>query len=1704
MGDAQDNAEPVSGEDLDDEDDDDPQDDAYEKDDFVVNDDDVVEEAEDGGEAQRQHHRRPPQGPRQPNKEGGPTVGETETGGNSAPENEEANAQETEAGGTGQEGEGRKHRHKRPRQHQALDEEDIALIEEAQPQRAGGPKRPRLKRLQRGTNPTNATTIEEQLFENEQVEPAPGDEDDMKNFIVDTAGAVSRPDGSIYQGASSSKLEVASQIFGDEVTGYIENVSYGDEQENEDERRLSSIQEVFEPSLIKERLITPEDRAIRDHDQPERLQLRFPKSQHVKHAKNPLKEAEWIYQRLFKSREDANQSEVLIIKDKVVPKIHSVLNFLHTEHFEVPYIQHYKKDFIFPEITANDLWNIYDDDEIYIHMLNVKQTVKRMLTAQMIPDEQITARYSAMLKCSTEEEVLDVHAYLELHNPELMAAPKVKRPTRRSSYQRFKDAHLDQLAVAFSLTSEQLSENICTVRKHEPEDPPDIPELLAIRHVSPVCSTVVQVLAGARHILAKEIAHEPQFRNWVRLIYRKSLVISTTPTPKGQKEIDAFHTFKSVKHLQEKPMELLLKDTSYLLIQQAEEEGLIKVKITMETENFNRMFEEMKTNYLSTGFSAEAAAWNDQRTQVLRECVTSHLFPFLEREARQFYFTQASNRVAHQAATALEKKLSQSPFQKNGENTQESVVAICLGMQTAPSVAVVLDPEGELVDSRFLKWLENPSEDYPFMARTSKENLSALPLDSQKRFNDFKDLRGLVAAHHPIVIGIAAQGLESRRLFTDVSSLVDEMWEGQSNWSEEQTPIGSKPHVCYVDPTVAKIYSMSVNGMSEFPEFTSVFRQAVSCGRSLQDPVAHYSSLVSPDSNTLLSLNLDPQQEYIKKVRADYLLGMLHRSFINIVNATGVDLNRLASHKHATSVLQFVAGLGPRKAEGLLQAMVNRGGLISSRAQIKEILSSTPCVYTNCAGFLRIRDKYFRNNEKLEAFDDTRIHPEHYPIARRMVTAALDIDDNSTAQAVLDIMAAPSRLDSIDIEEYARQLEEMGLGKRLQILHQIKEELNAPFACRREPYTDLGQKQVFTLLTGYTEETLQRGQIVTFRSEKIKILDDSKSVQGKIEGDLFAEIDEAEFDDVDGRKPRLHDIAAPNTVLQCKLENIDYVNFSVRLSCKLNELRDRAEEITIWREVAQMDKYANVAEELSSATRNIGSTFILTSTVTYYCYVVNSEEKREHVVTQKILRVRDVVHPQFKNIPAGAALKCLEGQPYGEVIIRPSASRNDQLSLTWKFYDDVYVHFSILEEDKPYEMAIGHTLTLAGRKFGDLNEIISRFIDPMNNFVTEAVEYKVFRGLDQNRIMSTDGLLQKDKTENPKRIPYYISISTEHPGRLVLSYMPNLRPRTEFITITPEGYRFRGTVYQSMDQLINWFKQHWQEPRPPPAQVPTDPFTADPWNNAPASSVPLTSPTNIAPSGNNTWGDSGGSAWGGGTSASSGSDAWGGSVTSKPNYPSSAPVSAPNSTSRGFDNTWNSSGRTGDQGGWNQGSSSGAWSSGSGNSGGWTNDNSGSQRSDSFGGDSSAPPRSSFGRSEFMGSPRGGGRGRGRGGACYACGEMGHMSRDCPKKGEGGGGGGGGGGGRSRNCYKCNAPGHMARDCPNSGAQSPRSSSSSSSASWVGGWGNNASSPSAPGNSAHSPDTWGSSSTSSTTTSTDSWGAPPTSTPRNPNYGGGW
>ena len=53
---------------------------------------------------------------------------------------------------------------------------------------------------------------------------------------------------------------------------------------------------------------------------------------------------------------------------------------------------------------------------------------------------------------------------------------------------------------------------------------------------------------------------------------------------------------------------------------------------------------------------------------------------------------------------------------------------------------------------------------------------------------------------------------------------------------------------------------------------------------------------------------------------------------------------------------------------------------------------------------------------------------------------------------------------------------------------------------------------------------------------------------------------------------------------------------------------------------------------------------------------------------------------------------------------------------------------------------------------------------------------------------------------------YCITASKKYPGKFVLSYLAQSKIRNEYMSVTPEGLRFRKQLFNSTEDCVNWFK----------------------------------------------------------------------------------------------------------------------------------------------------------------------------------------------------------------------------------------------------------------------------------------------------------
>ncbi|MFF0836323.1 MULTISPECIES: Tex family protein [unclassified Streptomyces] len=168
----------------------------------------------------------------------------------------------------------------------------------------------------------------------------------------------------------------------------------------------------------------------------------------------------------------------------------------------------------------------------------------------------------------------------------------------------------------------------------------------------------------------------------------------------------------------------------------------------------------------------------------------------------------------------------------------------------------------------------------------------------------------------------------------------------------------------------ASVYSASQYASQELPGMDVSLRGAVSIARRLQDPLAE---LVKIDPK---SIGVGQYQHDLSEVKLSRSLDAVVE---DCVNGVGVDVNTAS-----VPLLARVSGVSAGLAENIV-AHRDQNGPFASRAELKKVPRLGPKAYEQCAGFLRIRGGD-------DPLDFSSVHPESYPVVRRMVkTSGQDV-----------------------------------------------------------------------------------------------------------------------------------------------------------------------------------------------------------------------------------------------------------------------------------------------------------------------------------------------------------------------------------------------------------------------------------------------------------------------------------------------------------------------------------------------------------------------------------------------------------------------------------------------------------------------------------------------------------------------------------------
>ncbi|MEU6929444.1 Tex family protein [Streptomyces sp. NPDC046374] len=211
----------------------------------------------------------------------------------------------------------------------------------------------------------------------------------------------------------------------------------------------------------------------------------------------------------------------------------------------------------------------------------------------------------------------------------------------------------------------------------------------------------------------------------------------------------------------------------------------------------------------------------------------------------------------------------------------------------------------------------------------------------------------------------------------------------------------------------ASVYSASAFASQELPELDVSLRGAVSIARRLQDPLAE---LVKIDPK---SIGVGQYQHDLSEVKLSRSLDAVVE---DCVNGVGVDVNTASA-----PLLSRVSGIGAGLAENIV-AHRDANGPFRSRRALKDVSRLGPKAYEQCAGFLRIRG----GDDPLDA---SAVHPEAYPVVRRMVkTAGGEVGALIGNTGVLRSLRADAFVDETfglpTVNDILRELEKPGRDPR--------------------------------------------------------------------------------------------------------------------------------------------------------------------------------------------------------------------------------------------------------------------------------------------------------------------------------------------------------------------------------------------------------------------------------------------------------------------------------------------------------------------------------------------------------------------------------------------------------------------------------------------------------------------------------------------------
>ena len=383
-----------------------------------------------------------------------------------------------------------------------------------------------------------------------------------------------------------------------------------------------------------------------------------------------------------------------------------------------------------------------------------------------------------------------------------------------------------------------------------------------------------EAIAGAKDIIAENIAERREIREELRGFYLRNAVVVSSKA-KGAEEENEDEKYANYYSFSEKIAKIPAH--RLLAVLRGQDEGALSVKLEVDEEIVHKIMCRLFYN----GRRCKSYALYQVLEETLRDAFKRLIHPSIEKEALKSAKERADIESIKVFGENLRQLLLAAPV------GQKRTMAIDPGFRTGCKV-VCLDAQGNLLHNETI---------YPHPPQNEK-------IVSMKRLSNMLEAYKIEV----VAIGNGTAGRETEAFIKRIH-------------------FPQEVKVFSVSEDGASIYSASETAREEFPQYDVTVRGAVSIGRRLMDPLAELVK-IDPKSLGVGQYQYDVDQSLLKE--------KLDEVVESCVNSVGVNLNTASRHllsyvsgigpALAKSIVEYRAENGAFKGREELKRVKRLGG----------------------------------------------------------------------------------------------------------------------------------------------------------------------------------------------------------------------------------------------------------------------------------------------------------------------------------------------------------------------------------------------------------------------------------------------------------------------------------------------------------------------------------------------------------------------------------------------------------------------------------------------------------------------------------------------------------------------------------------------------------------------------------------------------------